>query len=464
MNENKEKIIRFIKAAGLGLIEEIPGGSTFTKILDEFSDQEAEIILTRINKLEKNINKSRKQTKKYAQELIALTKSGSINKDNNINQILNLESNRNKIIIQSQKYLQENSIIEKCFYNRNKQYLSNTIRNEILCGNSYNISADLWDSFCKSGLLNDDKISQTLAYLLYSDFYHTLSDYSSAEKWFDKAEAEAQKQNIDLDELTMDLKISRGHLLYHLNDLRGAKTYFENQLKKFNNHTLHRARALFRSGELVIFSGNYTDAYNRFQDSVEICNQFLESDSSKTAYHINADNYRMLGVISRLLKDYKKSEFFLEKSKNIYDEFGFRGLLYLNAEFGELYRAQNKLKKSLKLFNQVMVDAQRKCDINWFAHACLGECEILRIKKKATSKNYLKPLEIYRQINSQWGLANGYLSQAIMHLDKGHPSKALKLTNKSKYICVKYNLVTTLQYITDYENTGNLPPLPLTFF
>jgi len=298
---------------------------------------------------------------------------------------------------------------------------------------------------------------------MLSDYLHILDEYEDSKKAFDIAQRIAKKKNIRIEDLLVDLQISYGHILVHLNDLEGAKSIFQQSISSEENHPILKARDLFRMGEIFVFQGEYDEALKRFNQSIMICDKYLNTDLSQSAYQILADNYRRMGTAFRLKNDYKTAHACYDRAGHIYDQFGFRGRIWLLHGIGELFRAEKKFDKALEKYEQAKIESQRACNINRVAHALLGICEVNRMMGKIELNDYAKPLEIYIKINSKWGIANTYISQSLAYIDNGKREDAKRLLESARHICQELKLNRELKLIQKVTEGGvdELHPLSL---
>ena len=69
------------------------------------------------------------------------------------------------------------------------------------------------------------------------------------------------------------------------------------------------------------------------------------------------------------------------------------------------------------------------------------------MRKKINLNDYAKPLEIYNKINSEWGIANTYISKSLTYIENGKMDGAKRLLDAAKIICQKLGLKEELKLI-----------------
>ncbi len=135
------------------------------------------------------------------------------------------------------------------------------------------------------------------------------------------------------------------------------------------------------------------------------------------------------------------------KAKYIYDAHKFRGEVWLLHGIAELYRAEGNLDEAMRKYEEAKKASQEAFNINRIAHALLGVCEVKRMKEEAHLNDHEEPLNIYKKIGSKWGIANTYISQAILYTNEGNAEMAKELLNEAMNMCQELNLNEELKLI-----------------
>jgi tetratricopeptide (TPR) repeat protein len=179
---------------------------------------------------------------------------------------------------------------------------------------------------------------------------------------------------------------------------------------------------------------------------------------------IQGDIYRKLGTMYRLDKNLDQSKKCYTMSKKTYPD-KCRGLVWLTHGWAEYYRSMgynsmtvgesknrvsntnsdNHFDEALKICKEAKDMSLKVRNINRYAHALLIECEINRLKIGSSlnlqqinemKSNYAQALEIYLNINSNWGCANLFISQylAFKNTDAYH-QEYYDLLDYAKEIC-----------------------------
>jgi tetratricopeptide (TPR) repeat protein len=448
MEEKKEKIRKFLTVVGRAVLEGIPWvGSSLGIIIDAYTEDDLKTIIRKIEEFEKTSTKAHKEIEEIVFEILSMSRTFTLMWNERKKNMLSFEAERVRQIYEFEKMLLYDGPIERIFYEKNKGYLDEGIKKDILSGNLKGISSGLLNEYIQKGISADDPKSVIRSYLMLSDYFHISDEYEDSKKAFETAQGIAKEKNIEIEDLLVDLPISYGHILLHLNDLEGAKSIFQQSISNEENRPILKARDLFRIGEIFVFQGEYDEALKSFNQSIAICDKYLNTGLSQSAYYILADNYRRVGTAYRLKNDYETANAYYNRADRIYNQFGFRGRVWLLHGIGELYRAEKKFDEALNIYEQAKIESQKVCNINRVAHALLGICEVNRMMKKINLNDYAKPLEIYSKINSKWGIANTYISQSRAYMDHGKMEDAKRLLDIAKTICQELKLSGELELI-----------------
>ena len=90
-----------------------------------------------------------------------------------------------------------------------------------------------------------DEEREVRFFFWYADFFHILDRYQEAYDAFQLGVDRAEQQGLDLTAILSDTRISKGHLLLHLNDLAGAKEAFIESSRNREISPFAQAKSLF---------------------------------------------------------------------------------------------------------------------------------------------------------------------------------------------------------------------------
>jgi len=464
-NLKRRKIKHFLRIIGRGVLEGIPCvGASLGKIVDGFTEKDTEKIVKKIEKFEKSEEKTKQKIEKLIFEILSMSGPFTSMWHENKENFLNFEADRDKQIYEFERLLLYDGPVERIFLEKNRKYLDERIKKNILSGNLREISAKLFNEYKKKGKYGNGPKAIIRSYLMLSDYFHLTDEYEDSKRAFYIAQGKAKKSNIKIENLLTDLNISLGHILVHLNDLKNAKNIFQQSISKRDNPPILKARDFFRIGEILVFQGENDNAIKNFKKSMKICHKYINTNLSRTAYCILADSYRRMGTAYRMKEEYQNAKDYYDKADHLYKLYGFRGRVWLLHGYAELYRAEKKFDEAHKMYTQAKIKSQETCNINRVAHAQLGICEINRMIKKVDIYDYSIPLQIYKKINSKWGIANTYISQSLIYIYYGKIKQAIKLLNIAKDICQIMKLNIELEIIQRIKK-GSLSELhPLSLF
>jgi len=280
-----------------------------------------------------------------------------------------------------------------------------------------------------------DEEREVRFFLWYANFFHILDLYQEAYDAFVQGVACAEREGINLAAILADTRISLGHILLHLNDLKGAKDAFLETYRRKDSGPFLKAKSLFDAGEVEIFCGDISPPYApaRFSQALELCKLADPDTSDPDVQELRGDIVRRIGTVHRVLGQLDEAEACYAKAETIYSDGIFRGLVWLQPERAELLRARafltpapaadKYLAGAAALYDEGKNLTQRIRNINWFAHGLLGECELARVANLKFNKplpkdldaKYTNAFEIYSQISSRWGIVQTYVSQALLY-------------------------------------------------
>jgi tetratricopeptide (TPR) repeat protein len=335
-----------------------------------------------------------------------------------------------------------------------------------------------------------DEEREVRFFLWYADFFHVLDRYQEAYNAFEQGVEWALQAGLDLPAILSETRISKGHILLHLNDLDGAKAAFLEISQNRESTPFARAKSLFGAGEAELFAGDLATPYApaRFTHALDLCEKADPSRRDPDVQELRADILRRTGTVHRILGRLDEAGACYLEAETIYRNGPIRGLVWLLPEQAELLRARafqsppdaadKFLTEAAAMYEEAKSASQRIRNINWFAHNLIGECELARVAhvkfKKPLPKNldtkYANAFEIYCQISSRWGIVQAFISQALLyHGSSGEfPDKyaitADKLEQAERF-SRDLGLKTELALIKRIKTGGAEKELnPLTFF
>jgi hypothetical protein len=336
-----------------------------------------------------------------------------------------------------------------------------------------------------------DEEREVRFFLWYADFFHILDRFPEAYSAFQQGVDWAVQENLDLPAILSETKISKGHLLLHLNDLAGAKEAFLEISQNRNSTPFARAKSLFGAGEAELFTGDLATPYApaRFTHALDLCEKADPDHKDPDVSELRADILRRTGTVHRVLGQLDEAGACYAEAEAIYRNAALRGMIWLLPERAELLRARafqsapdaadRFLAESAATYEEAKAASQKIRNINWFAHDLIGECELARIAHvtfhKPLPKNldtkYANAFEIYCQISSRWGIVQTFISQALLfHGSSGEfPEKYAVTADKleqAERFSKELGLKTELALIKRIKTQGGAEKElnPLTFF
>ncbi len=248
----------------------------------------------------------------------------------------------------------------------------------------------------------------------------------------------AEKEGIAFPAILEEARISKGDLLLRLNDPAGAKEAFLEIYRDREAGPFAKAKGLFGAGEVELAWGDIAppQAPARFAQALEFCGKADPDTSDPDVQELRADILRRTGTVHRVSGRIDEAETCYAEAAAIYGDEMIRGLVWLLPERAELLRARafiasgsagsaaaEYLARASTLYEEGRLMSQRIRNINWYAHGLIGECEIARIAYQKCGRplppdlgtKYANAFEIYCQISSHWGIAQTFLSEALLY-------------------------------------------------
>ena len=239
-----------------------------------------------------------------------------------------------------------------------------------------------------------------------------------------------------------EARISKGELLLRLNDPAGAKEAFLEISRSREAGPYARAKGLFGAGEIEVLSGDIAPAQApaRFAEALDLCRK-ADTPAARIPMlqELRADILRRNGMVHRLEGKFDEAGVVYTEAAAIYGEEMIRGLVWLLPEQAELQRARafaapraaqstqspavEYLARASALYEEGRTVSQRIRNINWYAHGLIGECELARIAWQGCGRplppvlgtKYANAFEIYCQISSHGGIAQTFISEALLY-------------------------------------------------
>jgi tetratricopeptide (TPR) repeat protein len=275
---------------------------------------------------------------------------------------------------------------------------------------------------------------ETRFFLWYADFFTILNLYREAYEAFVRGVTYAEQQGLALPVLLSESRITKGHILLHLNDLTGAKEAYLELVRIRDADPILRAKGLLGAGEVELLCGDYapTSSPARFVQALELCGKADPAGTDPDVAELRADILRRTGTACRLSGKFDAAAGYYDSAEEIYLNGMIRGRGMLLPERAELFRARAFLSgpveaekecvQAAAAYDEAKTVAQRVRSVNWFAHCLIGECECARVAFRKCKKPFPRDLdtklqnafEIYCQISSHWGLVQTFLSESLL--------------------------------------------------
>jgi hypothetical protein len=327
-------------------------------------------------------------------------------------------------------------------------------------------------------------------FLWFAGFFHILDQYHEAYNAYQLGVDRAGQQGLDLSGILSDTRISKGHLLLHLNDLAGAKEAFMEVAKNKESSAFVRAESLFGAGEAELFAGEIATPYApaHFAQALEHCEKADPGRKDPNVQELRADILRRTGTVHRLFGKLDAAEACYAEAEQICRDGMVRGLVWLLPEKAELARArafgadgkaaEEHLAAAAAIYEEAKALSQRIRNVNWFAHCLIGECELARVASlkcnrplpKDLDTKYANAFEIYCQISSRWGIVQTFISEALIYQSSpdAFPDKYAVTADKidqAERFSQELGLKTELTLIKRMKSRAGIAPElhPLTF-
>lgn len=297
------------------------------------------------------------------------------------------------------------------------------------------IDGFLAQDFLRFVAMGEPEEHEVRFFLWYANFFHMLDQYQNSQEAFLHGQDLAAKTGIPWIPILSDARISLGHILLHLNDLKGAKNTFLETYNHRDAGPLLKAKSQFGAGEVELFHGETgpTSAPARFSQALRLCEQADPKQENPDIQELRGDILRRTGTVHRISGRFTEALSCYDAAAVAYKEDMFRGLASLIPERAELARASafgtsgakadEYLAKASSLYEEAKAVSLRIRSINKYAHALLGECELARIAHQKFGKplprdleaKYGSAFEIFCQIFSDWGITQVFISEALLY-------------------------------------------------
>ncbi len=280
-----------------------------------------------------------------------------------------------------------------------------------------------------------DEEREVRFFFWYSELFHILDRYQEAYDAFMQGVDRAGQVGLDLPAILADARISKGHILLHLNDFPGAKeAFFEVSRDKGSSPSL-QAKNLFGAGEAELYCGDLTTQYApaRFAQALALCGIADPKQEDADVQDLRGNILRRTGTVHRIFGRLDEAETCYAESECTCRNGTFRGLLRLLPEQAELLRARafcsegkvaaGYVAAASATYDEAKATSQRIRNISWFAHGLIGECELARVAllkcntplPRDMDTKFANAFEIYCQISSRWGIVQTFIAEALLY-------------------------------------------------
>ena len=269
----------------------------------------------------------------------------------------------------------------------------------------------------------------------YADFFHLLDRYEEGYSAFRQGIDTAERGGFDTDAILAEFHVSEGHFLMHRNDLAGAKEAFLRMARKKEAGPFIRAKSFYGAGEVDLACGEISTrgAPALFVQALELCTTADPACGDADVQDLRANLLRRTGTIHRVSGRLGEADACYQDVEKMCTGRIARGLVWLMLEKAELQRARafssplpdagKYLAEAAAAYEEAKTVSQRIRNISWFAHALLGECELARVAYQRLGRplppdidtKYANAFEIYCQISSHWGIAQTFISEALLY-------------------------------------------------
>jgi len=274
---------------------------------------------------------------------------------------------------------------------------------------------------------------ETRFFFWYAEFFLSLDLYEEASGVFNRGMGIAEARDLDPSAILAGSRISRGTVLMHLNDFTGAKEAFLTGSRNETYGPFAAAKNLFGAGEIELICGDIgpTRAAARFSQALELTRIADAENSNPDVEELRGDILRRTGALHRLTGEMDRACTCYNAAESVYRSDLFRGRSALLLEQAELARAractgtgeENLLVRSADLYEEAKAGAQRIRSLKMFAESLIGECELARTAYRHFKKplprdidtKYTNAFDIFCQIGLTWGIAQCFLSEALLY-------------------------------------------------
>ncbi|MDD1689224.1 MAG: hypothetical protein LUQ66_01005 [Methanoregula sp.] len=298
------------------------------------------------------------------------------------------------------------------------------------------IDSQLARDFLRFVVVAPEEESEVRFFIWYAQFFHTLDMHEEALDTFDKGVELARDHGLDIGAILEGARISRGSILFYLNDLAGAKSSFLDRFQSSGASPFGKAKNLFGAGMVELISGeaNLPSVMGRFSLARNLCQETDPEGTDMDVQELRADILRMTGSAHRTAGRFSEAAACYDAAEAIYREGEmFRGMARLLPEQAELLRAlaffatgpqqAQYIAGASRKYDEAKAAFQRIRNIRGYAHTLIGECELARVayQKAGTplpgdlEVKYDNAFEIYCQIDSRWGIVKMAISEALLY-------------------------------------------------
>ncbi|WP_241492528.1 tetratricopeptide repeat protein [Lacinutrix himadriensis] len=313
----------------------------------------------------------------------------------------------------------------------------------------YKQSLKLFDS------LNDEKGMASL-YNAIGVSHYQQSQYDEALNYYNKAlliyEAMHAKKKLVASLLNIGtIYAETGQYPEAISNYKKGLTY-----SREINHEYGIPYALSNLGIVYKYLGNFPLAIEHYKQAFA----YLEKEGD-TIGMSNALN--SLGTVYRSMGKYDKALAYHNQSIDFQSNNGSKSLIATNkANIGLIYKSKKEYTKALQFINESLLISQ---DINAVKQTsiCLkniAEVHLLLKKPAIARENYIKSMDISKEIGDQQGLAETYLGIAATYLEEKQYKKALSYTLKGEEIANNLKVLPSQKKASEllfqiYEHQGD---------
>ncbi len=245
-------------------------------------------------------------------------------------------------------------------------------------------------------------------------------------------------------------------LTYYYNDAKDSALYYlirSEETYKTKNNTEQLAKVLCMIGT------NYLGITGDQEKAISYYNEALHYAREYSDYKTMAMIYSQLSNIFRMNGAYQQAVEFIYKSKENYEKIGFtEGVAWIDYSIGRIYNtmglyeeAEKTYLEGLQLYRELPETVSSLTGVA----ICLDELGLAYLElgdtKKARGYN-VQALEIYREINAEFGISNALKYSARIEYMAGNTADALICLDKS--LKIKKNMNDVLGFPGVYNLYG----------